>query len=243
MQRQPDPLNLLDLLQLADSALPIGAQSHSFGLETLVTDGVLTAANLEAFLHDYVSTVMPLDLLGCRAAHALALENGVGHEVWDEATVQAWLMLNRRLSAFRSAREVRAASAVMGRHFLALVAEVSQQPVLFHALQSAKQAGVECHHAAAFGLASGCLQIDVEAAILAYAQQAVTGLLAAMQKVLPVGQRSIAAIRWNIKPALIAAAAASRDLDWRSAVLPSFAPMLEIASMRHASLNVRLFIS
>ncbi len=242
MQHVPDPRNLLDLLQLADSALPIGAQSHSFGLETLVTDGVLTAANLESFLHDYVSTVMPLDLLGCRAAHALAVENAA-QTAWVEDAVQDWLMLNRRLAAFRSAREVRAASAVMGRHFLALVAEVSQLPVLRQALQSAKQAGVECHHAAAFGLASGCLQLEVEAATLAYAQQAVTGLLAAMQKVLPVGQRSVAAIRWNLKPALLAAAAASRDLDWRRAVLPSFAPMLELASMRHASLNVRLFIS
>lgn len=242
MQCLPDPLTLLDLLQLADSALPIGAQSHSFGLETLVADGVLTVANLEPFFHDYVTTVMPLDLLGCRAAYAFVPVD-MNNLTWDERAAQDWLMLNQRLAALRSAREMRAASAVVGRHFLMLVAEMSQQPLLFQALQSAKAAGVECHHAAAFGLASGCLAIDLDAALLAYGQQTVTSLLAAMQKVLPLGQRRVASIRWNMKRSLLAAVAASRERDWRTTLVPNFAPMLEIASMRHSSLNVRLFIS
>ena len=49
-----DELTLLRLLQLTDSALPIGTTAHSFGLESMIADGFVTPCNFEQYLRDYM---------------------------------------------------------------------------------------------------------------------------------------------------------------------------------------------
>ena len=87
-------IQFLQLLQLADSALPIGATAHSFGLETLVEIGVLQVPTLEDFLRAHLQETGTLEAAFCRTAHNLAVS----------AEIQSWLDLNLRLSAFKPAR-------------------------------------------------------------------------------------------------------------------------------------------
>jgi urease accessory protein len=225
----------LDLFQLADSALPVGSQSHSFGLETLIADGIITAPSLSTILPDYLVEVGALEAVFWRGAYAIGT-------VWDETSLSQWLTINRRLSALRLAREGRAASAALGRRFLALAADISQQPALVSALQATRAASIECHHVTAFGLTSGVLALPQEAALSAYLHQNVVGLLAACQKLLPVGQSELARLRWRLKEVLAGVVTKSRTSDWRTPP-PCTTPSLEVASMRHPGLNVRLFIS
>src|SRR2546429_8381373 len=98
-------LQFLRLLQLADSALPIGATAHSFGLETLTIEEHLETAQLETFLSEYIRETGGLEATFCRLAHRLIV-----HCREDETALGAgWGELNAQLDAYKTARESRIA--------------------------------------------------------------------------------------------------------------------------------------
>ena len=121
-----ESISQLRLLQFADSALPVGGASHSFGLETLVAEGFLVVEGVESFLREFLCEAGQQESAFCRAAHRLTAEPvGTGENLWG-----TWLDLNRRLSARKQARESRAGSAALGRRLLRLVCELEDSPLL-----------------------------------------------------------------------------------------------------------------
>jgi urease accessory protein len=232
-----DNLAFLRLLQLADSAVPIGAAAHSFGLETLVAEDMLDAPRLEPFLRDFLEETGTLEAVFCRAAHRL----GAGDDGASSTT--AWLDLNARLGALKPARESRAASATLGRRLLQLVATLEPHPHVHSALDAASSSGVDVHHAPAFGFAAGVLGIAEDPTVVAYLQQSTASLISACQRLFPLGQSEASRCLWRLKPALLAAAARGRDGDVEGAAAFACVPLIELAGMRHPGLETRLFIS
>src|SRR6266498_4353079 len=87
-----DYLALLRLMQLADSALPVGATAHSFGLETLVAEEYLEVQQLGLFLRDYLEEAGVVESAFCCLGYHLA-----SHTDYALFTTQ-WLALNEQLS-------------------------------------------------------------------------------------------------------------------------------------------------
>ena len=200
---------LLRLLHLADSALPIGGAAHSFGLETLADEESLTPGDVETFLRAYLEEAGSLESVFVRRASK-------GGNL---------LALSAELSARKMARESRDASLKLGRRFAELVNGMLER----HLLET------NLHYCIAFGAAGASFDIPVNAVVLAYLNQSITGLVSACQRLMPLGQAAASKILWNLKPAIARASLSEEAL--------CFSPYLELASMRHGSIETRLFIS
>jgi urease accessory protein len=232
-----DNLPFLCLLQLTDSALPIGSTAHSFGLETLAVEGDLNVAQLEIFLQDYLMEAARLEATFCRLGYRLlSLPE-------RDSLLLRWLELNNRLSAFKTARESRVASATLGRRFLQLVASLEDEPLLIEVQKVAKTHGADIHYSPAFGLVGGILEVEETAIVLTYLQQSLQSLIFTFQRLLPLGQNKASAIIWRLKPILLAIADQSEVLALHPEDIAVLTPLPDLASMRHPTLQTRLFVS
>lgn len=166
-------LQQLQLLHLADSALPIGAASHSFGLETLVDEGTLAVGDLSSFFTDVLSESGRLEAVFCRAAHAAA----------DREELRRW---NDLLSACKAARESRDASLGMGRRMVAL-----------------RGHDLEVHLPLAFGFLGRELDLSADVTAAAYLHQMLFGMVSACQRLMPLGQSQATELLWELKPKIV----------------------------------------
>ncbi|MCW1922121.1 hypothetical protein OKA05_06125 [Luteolibacter arcticus] len=212
-------------MQANDSQYPSGAYAHSFGLEELVECGtVKDAAGLERFLEtQIVPALLTFELPYFLRAHEAALKE-------DAAGL---LELDAELDAWRLPAETRDASRRIGSRRLELLRQLSPSPL------------VESHHAAcpfSHHLVVTAIELSslpVAFAARAFAFQTVTGFATASMKLLRIGQTACQSIVRRTLDRLGA------DLDCSLSRPPDgwFNPLLEIASLRHARADARLFIS
>jgi len=226
----------LRLLHLADSALPIGALAHSFGLESLTSSEVLTARDLPDFLQSYLEEAGTMEAVFCKEAFRLA-----GAAASENAFAASWVALNNLLSARKPARESRAGSASLGGNFLQVVLNLADLSLARTAVDASKRSASPVHHSTAFGLAGSLLGFADDRVALVYLHQSVASLVSSCQRLLPLGQSEAARILWNLKPAIIDAANRGAACTLDDAYC--FMPLLDWSAMEHPALNTRLFIS
>jgi urease accessory protein len=226
--------SFLSLLQFADGLFPAGAYAHSFGLEYCVqSGGVKDAVGVEEFLRAYLEGVVaPTDAVAALCA-------------WRAAQIEdlaACLALDETLDAMKTVSELRDASRQMGRQTLRVASHLPGcHRVLVDFGEAVGKGATPGHHPVVFGIMGGVMAWPPEEMAGAYLYSTSAGLVGAALRLMPLGQLAGQRILSNLRP-LIAKLAAEVQGKTEPDMW-AFAPALEIAAMRHASLDARLFRS
>ncbi len=223
----------LSLLQFADGLFPAGAYAHSFGLESCVQSGAIRdAAGVEAFLCAYLeASAGPTDAVAVVCAHRVAASG----------TLAPCLVLDETLDAMKAASELREASRQMGRQTLRVATHLCLDPFVAEFGQAVANELAPGHHAVVFGIIGGISHWRPLETASAYLYSTSSALVGAALRLLPLGQLAGQRILWNVRPFIARLAAEAQDKNQDD--MWSFVPALEIASMRHALLEARLFRS
>lgn len=162
----------LHLLQLGDSALPIGGYSHSWGLEAAIEHGLLRdALSLENWTRSYLHEMLgPLEGV-IVAAVARSTECAA------EANELLWASL--------SPPTLRNASREMGEQLLSLAASWEWASGGIARLRSID--GRQWHHAVVFAALASAAGASPQDAVALYLHQAALGVVNAGVRGIPIG--------------------------------------------------------
>ena len=231
-----DTGHILCLLQLASSALPVGAYSYSEGLETLVeTSTIKDKQSLKHWLEQ------ELGYGAIRLEAAVMVRAYQSAKIGDTAALGYW---NKWLSAARETEELRSSSWQMGRSLIRLLLDL--QPLEIEknlSLQSlADGVGLPCNFAIAFGIAAAHWEIEApSSALLGYLHSWATNLIIAGVKLIPLGQTVGQQLLNELHPNI--SSATQEILALGDDDLSSCGWGLSLASMAHETQYTRLFRS
>lgn len=220
---------LLRLLQVSDSAFPTGSFSHSMGLEAFAEAGELRdAEDLERVVGLHLSTLSTSDCVALRASY------GVDP---DEL-----FKVDRLLTATKLTRELRAASASTGKRFLLSVAALGVRGTTLSAFTDAVREGATPGNlAVGHGVAAPVLGLGLDEALRGYLYAAASSLVAAGQKLIPLGGSAAQRVLFELGEQIERAVEVSEPME--SDEMYAFAPTIDARSMMHERQWTRLYIS
>jgi urease accessory protein len=219
------------LLQSADPLFPTGAYAHSFGLEEFVRlGGVRNEAGLKLFLEDHLLPQLErIELPYLRFAMDAA------------SSLEELCEIDREIDTWKLAAESRQASCQIGTRRLSALRTTTDDPLLQAYAAAVREGSSPGHHICACAIQARLQNTPHDAALLVFGYQSLAGACTAALKLIRIGQdacqRSLSSALRDL------ARTVKNSLKIHREDAGCFSPILEIAAMRHAFANERLFIS
>jgi urease accessory protein len=224
--------SLLEGLRFVDTFFPSGGYAFSSGLEAAVQHGAVK--NSEQFAR-YIE-----DLLRGGMSRREALATKRANVAGAEGTIAPAFEVDRELDATKLSRESRMASRQMGRQVIRVAADqVKAKPILSEYRDAVESDRAPGHLAVTFGLTLGVCGWSSEETAAAFLYQTAVGFVSAAMRLSPLGQHEGQRILGEWLPLI---ERISREVNVDD-VMSSWSPIQDIYSMRHGSLEWRLFRS
>lgn len=222
---------LFYLMQIAGGTFPSGGFTQSCGLETYVSNGkVRDEDSFRDFLYTYLgSTISSCEgPVVCRA-----------YELASSDDMEDMMTLEELSTASKVTKESRESSLRMGKAFLRIAAEIIDDSYLTGLFRIYKTDGIS--YPVAYGAVCRRLDIPLKDSVEAFVFGAVNILAQSAVKLIPLGNTQAQKILMDIRPQMTQAAEKSMMTPVEE--MTNFAPGLDIASIQHENLPVRLYMS
>lgn len=223
----------LAAFRLADTALPVGTDSVSYGLEQFVaSDRVEDIDDLQALLATYLRRQLgPGELVALRAAHAAG----------TDGDLDGVLDADRRLTAVTLSAEFRESAQRTGERLLRLQRDLRTDDLLDEYAAAVEAGDADANYPVVLGAVAGREGVHVREACLLACHEFVSALLGAAQRLLRLGSSDVQRALDELRPVMVEAVddSADRSLD----AMTPFAPLIDVASAAHERADRRLFVS
>lgn len=222
----------LEAFRLADSFLPVGTYTISYGLEQFVQDDRIgDAADLETLLSTYLKRqVGPAELVALRAAHTAARKENL----------DAVCVADRQLTAVTMAAEFRRSAQQSGDRLLSLQRELHEDKFLDRYADRVND-DAPGNYPIVLGTVTALESVEEREVCLLYCHGFVTGLLGVAQRLLSLGHTDAQRILDNLRPVMVEAVDDSAKLCLDN--MTPFSPLLDILAADHERAERRLFVS
>lgn len=224
---------LLQLIQVHDSAFPIGSYTQSYGMETYIQEDRLQT---KEDLIDFCTSFLFHNLV---SGDAILIQ--AAYEATKEQDMRQLLYLEQLCGAMKLAKESREASVNLGRQFIKTIMPLGTDPLLTEWKRRIDANEIKGHYAILYGIYSTTIGVDCHHAVMTYLYSTLSGLVQNAVRAVPFGQNTgVQAMHALLAPITEAAKLVStlgvEDIS-------NNALGIELASMKHEYLFSRLFIS
>lgn len=226
--------NIFILFQINDALFPIGAYSHSYGLETYIQKNLIKNSN---DVYEYIKTNAKTNFLYTELLAAYK-----AYEFAEKNNLSKILELEEIIDASKIPKEIRTASEKLGSRFIKTVSslDVKYESNIFNEYIKKENEGTRIH-SSAYGVFCFSVGIDKVKAMEGYLYAYVSASIINAVKLIPLSQNEGQKILYKCYKFFDEIIDMLLSLDIKDLCLST--PGFDIRCMQHEALYSRLYMS